>query len=406
VACCEPRDGARRPRDRRERLLGRLRGAGRDGSGAVEGVRREDARRERADEDDGATGRGHGTAAEVRHASTRRQVACPVGAGAPFPRLRSWATVPENGRSGHALDRGTATMTSGDRMEVGDAGGAARDRAPRARAVVAIALACATPVAALAAVVALGLPREGGWPLALLGVAALGALAGAAGIWDLGRRASGTGTPFADALLRLLATVERQTLEIQRLAGQLDAANQELEQASLQLRELSFRDEVTGLYNRRFFALRLEEELSRFRRFEHPLSVVLVDLDGFKAVNDSCGHAVGDETLREIAQVLVADSRGINVVARYGGDEFAILLVETPKQGALLFAERMRQALAARRFSHGYRITASFGIVALPDDGVPSSDALLRVADEALYAAKRGGKNQVRAVEAGAPTTT
>ncbi len=165
------------------------------------------------------------------------------------------------------------------------------------------------------------------------------------------------------------------------------------------LKETSFRDEVTGLYNRRFFSLRLEEEMSRFRRFNHPVSVVVLDIDGFKNVNDEFGHAVGDETLRDLGQILMKHSRGINVVARFGGDEFTILLVETPKAGAQLYAERIRQVVATFPFSHGKQVTASFGVASLPDDEVASSDDLFRAADEALYAAKRAGKNQVVAAK-------
>src|SRR5437660_141647 len=122
-----------------------------------------------------------------------------------------------------------------------------------------------------------------------------------------------------------------------------------------------------------------------------------LDLDGFKSVNDEFGHAVGDETLREIAQILMKHSRGINVVSRYGGDEFAILLVETSKAGARLYADRIRQVVATFPFSHGKSITASFGVASLPDDEAANSEDLFRAADEALYAAKRAGKNQVAA---------
>src|SRR6266705_3528519 len=145
------------------------------------------------------------------------------------------------------------------------------------------------------------------------------------------------------------------------------------------------------------FAARLDEEISRFRRFNHPVSVVLLDLDGFKSINDEFGHAVGDETLREIAQILMKQSRGINVVSRYGGDEFAILLVETSKAGARLYADRIRQVVATCPFSHGKPVTASFGVASLPDDEATNSEDLFRAADEALYAAKRAGKNQVAA---------
>ena len=152
---------------------------------------------------------------------------------------------------------------------------------------------------------------------------------------------------------------------------------------------------MTGLYNRRFFSIRLEEEMQRHRRFNHPVSVVLMDLDGFKAVNDELGHAVGDETLRDISQILMKHSRGINVVSRYGGDEFVVLLVETSKAGARLYADRIRQVVSTYPFSHGKRITASFGIASLPDEEAQTSEDLVRAADDALYAAKRAGKNQV-----------
>jgi diguanylate cyclase (GGDEF)-like protein len=196
---------------------------------------------------------------------------------------------------------------------------------------------------------------------------------------------------------KMLGTIDQQAAEINSFTSRLDAAYKELESTNARLKETSFKDEVTGLYNRRFFSLRLEEELSRYRRFNHPVSVVLLDLDGFKAVNDDFGHAVGDDTLRDIAQILMKHSRGINVVSRYGGDEFAVLLVETSKAGARLYADRIREVVAKYPFSHGKVITASFGVASLPDDEAATAEDLFRAADDALYAAKRGGKNQVAA---------
>jgi len=244
----------------------------------------------------------------------------------------------------------------------------------------------------------------------------LAMIGGARILWDIGRAVSRMGEllsqqPDATALgarsdevgalmksfTSMLGTIEQQAVEINSFATRLDAAYKELEVTNARLKETSFRDDVTGLYNRRFFSLRLEEEISRFRRFNHPVSVVLLDLDGFKSVNDEFGHAVGDETLREIAQILMKHSRGINVVSRYGGDEFAILLVETSKAGARLYADRIRQVVATFPFSHGKSITASFGVASLPDDEAANSEDLFRAADEALYAAKRAGKNQVAA---------
>ncbi|HWN90487.1 MAG TPA: diguanylate cyclase [Verrucomicrobiae bacterium] len=194
---------------------------------------------------------------------------------------------------------------------------------------------------------------------------------------------------------RMLETIEVQAGEINQFATRLDVAYKELESTNARLKEVSFKDEVTRLYNRRFFSIRLDEEVSRYRRFNHPVSVVLLDLDGFKAVNDELGHVVGDETLRGVAELLLKHSRGINVLCRYGGDEFAILLVETPKAGAQIYADRIRHVLASHEFPHGRRVSASFGIACLPEDVAAAAEDLIRAADEALYTAKRGGKNRV-----------
>jgi diguanylate cyclase (GGDEF)-like protein len=250
--------------------------------------------------------------------------------------------------------------------------------------------------------------------LTLLFFTGMAIATGAWVIWDIGRSMARVATMLADegrlahleqrrdevgtlmsTVGKMLETIEQQASEINSFAGRLDAAYKELENTNTKLKETSFKDEVTGLYNRRFFSIRLEEEMQRHRRFNHPVSVVLMDLDGFKAVNDELGHTVGDETLRDIAQILVKHSRGINVVARWGGDEFAVLLVETSRGGARLYADRIRQVVSSFPFSHGKRLTASFGIASLPDDDVSTSEDLLRTADEALYAAKRSGKNQV-----------
>ena len=198
---------------------------------------------------------------------------------------------------------------------------------------------------------------------------------------------------------RILGKIEEQGTEINDFAQRLETAYKEMEFTNARLKEFSFKDEVTGLYNRRFFSIRLEEEVSRYRRFNHPVSVMLIDLDGFKSVNDELGHGAGDETLRDMADILLKYSRGINVICRYGGDEFAVLLVETSKAGARLYADRIRQVLGTYPFGNGRRVTASFGIAALPEDVEPAAEDLIRAADEALYAAKRAGKNRVSVFE-------
>jgi diguanylate cyclase (GGDEF)-like protein len=215
--------------------------------------------------------------------------------------------------------------------------------------------------------------------------------------------AASPGAPEAGVMMgsfaRIVGTIEDQGNEINDFARRLENAYRELESSNARLKEFSFKDEVTGLYNRRFFSIRLEEEVSRYRRFNHPVSVMLVDLDGFKDVNDELGHGAGDETLRDMADILLKYSRGINVICRYGGDEFAVLLVETSKAGARLYADRIRQVLATYPFANGRRVTASFGIAALPEDVEPAADDLIHAADEALYAAKRTGKNRVSVFE-------
>ncbi|HEU4367774.1 MAG TPA: diguanylate cyclase [Methylomirabilota bacterium] len=294
----------------------------------------------------------------------------------------------------------------------------------KSKVLVALVLASVVPILVLAFVVLVLLlptlgPGEtlklGGLQLLLL-FTLVGVLAGIWVIWDLGRIVARMGVLMASesaltgferrqdevgtlmgTFNKMLTTIEQQAGEINTFATRLDAAYKELESTNARLKETSFKDEVTGLYNRRFFSLRLEEELSRYRRFNHPVSVVLLDLDGFKAVNDEFGHTVGDDTLREVAQILMKHSRGINVVSRYGGDEFAVLLVETSKAGARLYADRIREVVAKHPFSHGKVITASFGVASLPDDEAGTAEDLFRAADEALYTAKRAGKNQVAA---------
>ncbi len=298
----------------------------------------------------------------------------------------------------------------------------------KSKVLVALVLASVVPILVLAFVV-LVLPTPAPGETLKFGVlhglvlfTVLGMLAGAWLIWDvLGRLLAGIGAlmatkgaPMASegalssfeqprdevgtlmtSISQMQATIDQQEAEINRLNARIDATDKDLEFTAARLKETSFKDEVTGLYNRRFFTLRLEEELSRYRRFNHPVSVVLLDLDGFKSVNDEFGHAAGDETLRGVAHILMKHSRGINVVSRYGGDEFAVLLVETSKAGARLYADRIREVVAKYPFDHGKVVTSSFGVASLPDDEAGTADELFRAADEALYSAKKAGKNQV-----------
>jgi diguanylate cyclase (GGDEF)-like protein len=156
-------------------------------------------------------------------------------------------------------------------------------------------------------------------------------------------------------------------------------------------------DELTGLVNRRRFLDALRSEIARGQRLGGRLSVVLADLDDFKLINDRFGHHAGDEVLLAFADLLRAHGRDVDVAARLGGEEFAILLPETGLEGARAVAERLRQSLAGLRIRLGERdevtVTASFGVAELAEG--QSVDSLLREADTALYQAKERGKDRV-----------
>jgi diguanylate cyclase (GGDEF)-like protein len=162
------------------------------------------------------------------------------------------------------------------------------------------------------------------------------------------------------------------------------------------LENLSFKDGVTELYNRRYFGLRIEEEVKRHTRFGHPLSLVVANLDRFKPLNVEHGQAAADEVLREVARLLIRHSRSFTIIARLDGDEFAALLANTPKAGAVTYAQRIRSVIETHAFAHG-TVTASLGVAGLPADAV-SADDLLAAAQRALHEAKDQGRNRVLAL--------
>jgi len=154
-------------------------------------------------------------------------------------------------------------------------------------------------------------------------------------------------------------------------------------------------DGLTGLKTHRFFMEEVEREHSRSRRTGRPFSVLMMDLDGFKRVNDRGGHLEGDRVLAAVAHVLEARSRQSNVVARYGGDEFAVLMPDTTLGQAETLAERLRLAIESDRFLHTHGVTASIGIASFPDHGLTPED-VLRFADSGMYLAKNCGGNRVK----------
>lgn len=165
------------------------------------------------------------------------------------------------------------------------------------------------------------------------------------------------------------------------------------------VQELTILDEWTGLYNARFLHRFLEEESRRARRYRHELSVIFLDLDRFKQVNDTHGHDIGSSLLRHVGGVIKGCIRDTDRAIRYGGDEFVVVLPETPKKGALTLAERLRLGLADNPFTVGEAsvcVTASFGVASYPDDG-SDGHAVLGAADRAMYDAKAHGRNAVKA---------
>ena len=178
---------------------------------------------------------------------------------------------------------------------------------------------------------------------------------------------------------------------------ELATSRQHLDKANSRLAELSRSDSLTGLYNRRHWQERLDEELLRLRRRPSPMSLLMFDLDHFKRVNDEHGHQAGDQVLRKVGELVRATLRRTDVAGRYGGEEFAVLLPETDLEGALLVAERLREAAettpVATAENH-IRFTISAGVAEWHPD-IDSSEALVAAADRALYEAKHGGRNRV-----------
>ena len=183
----------------------------------------------------------------------------------------------------------------------------------------------------------------------------------------------------------------RQLQEIEKQRNRLIADEN-------QLRELSVRDSLTGLFNRRYMEETLDREIQRAIRKQIPLSVMMADIDGFKAINDSVGHVLGDKALAKVSRFLMNNIRISDVVCRYGGDEFCLILPDCSLEEGIRRADALRMAMERIPFDKAEEgienVTLSFGVAALPDDGI-TREALLGAADGALYAAKRAGRNRV-----------
>jgi diguanylate cyclase (GGDEF)-like protein len=175
-------------------------------------------------------------------------------------------------------------------------------------------------------------------------------------------------------------------------------AEEELKVAKQRAEELAHKDELTGLNNRRAFFEHSQHAFRQAKRYNHPLSVIMIDIDHFKMINDNYGHSFGDKVLEMFSEPLQGSVRDFDIVARMGGEEFAIVLPETGLEEAENLAERLRTAIqnmTIRNEKHEIRITASFGVVTCKDDD-KNIESLLTKADDALYVAKKKGRNRVK----------
>jgi len=164
-----------------------------------------------------------------------------------------------------------------------------------------------------------------------------------------------------------------------------------------QVQELAITDTLTGIFTRRFYMQRFKEELERSLKFNLKFSFLMIDVDHFKDYNDEYGHLVGDVLLKEVSKTIKENIRQIDLMGRYGGEEFSLILVETDKEGAKFAAERIRQSLEARHiraYDEDLKATISIGISTFPSDA-KNADELIEKADLALYKAKQTGRNKV-----------
>jgi len=222
--------------------------------------------------------------------------------------------------------------------------------------------------------------------------------------------------PIARKLHRHTANLERMNAQLDRGVAERDAqlevvraalnqeikkrlwAEQELTQANLRLQDQALHDGLTGLYNRRYVEESLVREESRARRSGQSFGVMMIDIDNFKRFNDTLGHAAGDAVLRTIGQYMQSEARGEDIISRYGGEEFVLVMAHASQSAVLERAERLRRGVQELAIEYESQrvgpVTISVGIGAFPDHG-ESGQAVLRVADAALYKAKQSGRDRV-----------
>jgi diguanylate cyclase (GGDEF)-like protein len=217
---------------------------------------------------------------------------------------------------------------------------------------------------------------------------------------------SGNMKPFSQILQeaneelgKLNLTYEQLTVELKQAKEKAEKFAHELKDANEKLREMAFRDGLTGLYNHRYFQDLMDNELSRSQRYKKPFSLMILDLDHFKKINDEYGHPVGDIVLKDVSKAIENTIRDSDFAARYGGEEFAVVLPETELRGAAILAERLRKAIEQLEIdTNGCRVdvTVSVGVTCYhPSTAKIEKSEIFTQADNALYKSKNKGRNMI-----------
>ncbi len=203
------------------------------------------------------------------------------------------------------------------------------------------------------------------------------------------------------AAINLMHEAQAAREEVEKVNRELTARLEEIQRLQAQLREQAIRDPLTNCYNRRFLFESIEREFARALREDYPVSIIMLDIDHFKNINDTFGHKAGDEVLRGIGELMLKHNRQSDIVARYGGEEFIILLPNMPLKTAANRAEELRKLVAKRQHrvdENTIMVTVSLGIAGFPKHGRVYEE-VIETADKALYTAKNTGRNRVICME-------
>ncbi len=185
-------------------------------------------------------------------------------------------------------------------------------------------------------------------------------------------------------------------LRTKALQDELREKNRQLEELLTKLEILAITDSLTQIYNRRYFESVIEKEFENTLRYKTPASCMMIDIDNFKSINDDFGHRIGDIVLKSIAQIIKNNLRKVDVVARWGGEEFIAILPRTTKEDTFIAAQRILKAISDNKFEGVNRsVTVSIGIASIPDESIDNAEKLIHKADTAMYEAKKCGRNRV-----------